>query len=107
MALGGGSRWSGISKNRLDTTRGALWQGTVGSRTDLKIMVSPDRIRVPPLLKVLQNARKHEGSGFVAGALCEQLTVEVVEEQALYEGTAASYSNLIEYVRKMFLDGVP
>ena len=31
-------------------------------------MVSPVRIRVPPLKKVLQNQGKHEGSGNIAGA---------------------------------------
>jgi hypothetical protein len=38
--------------------------------------------------------------------LPEQLGVEIVEEQALYEGAAASYSHLVERVRKMLLDGV-
>jgi len=38
--------------------------------------------------------------------LPEQLGVEVVEEQALYEGAAASYTHLGERVRKMILDGV-
>ncbi len=37
---------------------GVLWRLTAGSRTDLKIMVSPVRIRVPPLKKVLQLTRK-------------------------------------------------
>ena len=36
--------------------------------TRLKIMVSPVRIRVPPLLKVLQNPEISEKSGFIAGA---------------------------------------
>jgi hypothetical protein len=100
-ALGGACRGPNAARQRVAATHS-------GRRQDVGmiIMVSPVRTRVPPLLKVLQNVRKLEGSGFVAGALCEQLRVEVVEEQALYEGTAASHSNLIEYVRKMFLDGV-
>jgi hypothetical protein len=40
---------------RLDSAHGALWRLTVGFGTDLKIMVSPVRIRVPPLKKTLQN----------------------------------------------------
>jgi hypothetical protein len=38
----------------------------------LKIMVSPVRIRVPPLLKVLQNAGKRKGPGSIAWGLCQQ-----------------------------------
>jgi hypothetical protein len=41
----------GDLKNRLDSAYGSLWQRTAGFRTDLKIMVSPVRIRVPPLIK--------------------------------------------------------
>ena len=37
---------------------GALWRLTVGFGTDLKIMVSPVRIWVPPLEKVLQTTRR-------------------------------------------------
>jgi hypothetical protein len=59
MAFGGGSRDSVTSKNRLDSAYGALWRLNVGFGTDsLKIMVSPVRIRVPPLQKVLQIAGK-------------------------------------------------
>jgi hypothetical protein len=38
--------------------------------------------------------------------LPEQLGVEVVEEETPYEGTATSYSHLVERVRKMLLDSV-
>jgi hypothetical protein len=41
-------------------------------RTKLKIMVSPVRIRVPPLLKVLQISRKRKSLGRGAEALCQQ-----------------------------------
>jgi hypothetical protein len=58
-----GGRWgstaaSDLKKNRLDSVYGDLWQLTVGFGTSLKIMVSPVRIRVPPLLKYLQSAEK-------------------------------------------------
>src|SRR3712207_9261600 len=49
------------SKDRLDSAYGARWRLTVGSWTDLKIMVSPVRIRVPPLIKILQMAGKYKG----------------------------------------------
>jgi hypothetical protein len=61
MAFAGSSRRAATSTNRLDTAHGALWRLTVGSRTDLKIMVSPVRIRVLPLKKVLQNSDKCQG----------------------------------------------
>ena len=54
MAFGGGLRGLMTSKNRLDSAFGALWRLTVGFGTNLKIMVSPVRIRVPPLRKHLQ-----------------------------------------------------
>ena len=38
--------------------------------------------------------------------LPEQLGVEVVEEEALYESSAAPYSHLVERVREVLLDGV-
>src|ERR671921_2981402 len=38
--------------------------------------------------------------------LPEQLGVEVVEKEMLYQGSAASYSNLVERVREVLLDGV-
>ena len=69
-ALGGACRGPNAARQRVAATHSGRRQN-VG----MIIMVSPVRIRVPPLLKVLQ-------------------------------GTAASHSNLIEYVRKMFLDGV-
>ena len=40
-----------LSEKRLDSVYGAPWRLTAGFRTDLKIMVSPIRIRVPPLKK--------------------------------------------------------
>ena len=46
-----------------------------------------------------------ESTGFYA-TLPEQLRVEVVEEQALEEGAAPSYSYLVEGVRKIFLYSV-
>jgi hypothetical protein len=62
-AVDGGLRRSMTSKSRLDSVYGALWWLTVGFRTDLKIMVPPVRIRVPPLKKVLQIIEKSRGSG--------------------------------------------
>ena len=56
------------SKMRLDSAHEALWRLTVGFGTDLKIMVSPVRIRVLPLKKVLQNVEKLEDSGNRTGA---------------------------------------
>jgi hypothetical protein len=59
-ALPGGPRRSATSKNRLDSAYDALWRLTVGFGTDLKIMVSPVRIRVPPLKKSCKQ-RKNKG----------------------------------------------
>src|SRR5215212_5401542 len=44
-----------------------------------------------------------EGSTWM---LPEQLGVEVVEEEAFYQGSAAPYSHLVERVREVLLDGV-
>jgi hypothetical protein len=49
-SFSGGSRRAVLSKNRLDSAHGALWRSTAGFGTDLKIMVPPVQIRVPPLL---------------------------------------------------------
>jgi hypothetical protein len=48
-AFGGGSRRSVIFKNHLDTAHRHRGRWAVGFGTDLKIMVSSVRIRVPPL----------------------------------------------------------
>ena len=50
-----------ISKNRMGTAYGAPWRLMVESRTDLKIMVSPVRIRVPPHTNYLQIAAFFSG----------------------------------------------
>jgi len=44
-----GSTAVGDFQNRLDSAHGAPWRSNVGFRTELKIMVLPVRIRVPPL----------------------------------------------------------
>jgi hypothetical protein len=44
----------------------------VGFGTDLKIMVSPVRIRVPPLIKVLQIAEKVRRPGEQPGTIDRQ-----------------------------------
>src|SRR5215213_3624513 len=46
---------------------GGLRRSNVGLRTDVKIMVSPVRIWVPPLTKALQNARKRKVPGSRSG----------------------------------------
>jgi hypothetical protein len=60
------------SINRLDSVYGAPWGINVGFGTDLKIMVSPVRIRVPPLEKLLQIAEKCKSPDTTAEALCQQ-----------------------------------
>ena len=51
--------------------------------TSLKIMVSPVRIRVPPLIKVLQMAEKQGSFGGVSGAFCQWRVNSRIEKCSL------------------------
>jgi hypothetical protein len=62
------------SKNRLGSAYGGLWRRTAGLGTDLKIMVSPVRIRVPPLLKDAQIAGNRRGAGLSLDLVDDRLT---------------------------------
>jgi hypothetical protein len=59
--------WRGL----LDSANGGLWRETVDFR--LKIMVSPIRIRVPPLDKVLQK-RENQGLAALPGPLVNSVS---------------------------------